>query len=136
MGKTRKPIKQELKVLSLRLAQANPFRSRLNSPSPSARDAASGANGLDVGRATSAPSHRNSPAGAAERGSLPSHPLESSGTSNARPRSELPSQKAVPPIVINNGLAGEGGEILNLQDPGPRSQNQEWVSLSFLQYLN
>ena len=134
MGKTRK-FKQEL---GQRMAKVNPFRSRPNSPSPSARNAASGtADGLDIRRAASVPSRRNSLTGAAEREYLPNHPLGGSGTSDTRPCSMPPLQVAIPPIVINDGRAGEDGEISNLKEnPGPQSPNQEWVSLSSGLYLN
>ena len=109
------------------VAKAKSRRSRPNSPSPSARNAASGTvDDLDVRRATSVSSRRSSLPGAGESESLPSHPLESGGTSNARPRSLPPSQTIIPPIVINDSLPGEGGEISNLkEDPGPQSPNQE-----------
>ena len=127
MGKTRRSIKQELGVLGKRVAKVNPFRSRPSSPSPFSRNVASGtANDLNVSRATPVCSNRNSLAGAVERESLPNRPLESSGTRNSRPRSTPRSQTIIPPIVINNGLPGEGGDISNLKDdPGPQSPNQE-----------
>ena len=120
------------------VAKVKSLRSRPNSPSPSARSAASGTvDDLDVRRATSVSSHRSSLAGAGEGESLPSHPLKSGGTSNARPRSTPPSQIIIPHIVINNGLPGEDGEISNQkEDPGPQPPNQEWVSHSFHHYLN
>ena len=127
MRKTRKFIKQGWEVLGQRMAKVSPFSSRPSSPSPSACSAASGAvNDLDVRQTTSVSSHRKSLAGAVERESLPDHPLERDRTSNARPRSTPPSQTAIPPIVINNGLPGEGGGISNLkEEPGPQSPNQE-----------
>ena len=135
MGKTRKAIKQELGFFGQRVAKVNPFRSRPNSPSPSARNAASGtADGLDVRRAASVPPRRNSLAGAVER---EYHPLESSGASGTRPCSMPPSQATILPIVINDGLVDEDGEISNLKEnPGGQSPNQEWVSLSSRHYLN